>query len=155
MIGRGPPPEVITDFTVRGLPSWLARFITAYCQLVFYAEAEQVVGQTNPDVLALEFESGRIDLEETIDSPGIQAAIWNEIEPSTPFYFPDKRKLTTVCYHSLRPPIAYVEPMSVENIVPSMPLFLDDAHYVNTPLNETYVAALSAIPQYVRRQLAQ
>lgn len=214
----------------------------------FYAEAEQVVGQTSPDVLALEFESGRIDLEEkmdsqstsgaatlldtqpqvavtqiaseaeiyserrnrlairhtsgdrlvayiellsagnkasgralnrfldkacsvieqgihlmivdpyppgTLDPQGIHAAIWNEIDPSTPFYFPDKRKLTAVSYHSLRPPIAYVEPMSVGNVVPSMPLFLDDTHYVSAPLNETYEAALSAIPQHVRRQLAQ
>lgn len=34
----------------------------------FYAEAEQVVGQTSPDVLALEFDSQRFDLEESVDS---------------------------------------------------------------------------------------
>ncbi len=214
----------------------------------FYAEAEQVVGQTSPDVLALEFDSQRFDLEESVDShnssrmatlldtqpqvavtqiaseaevyserrnrlairhssgdrlvayiellsagnkasrraldrfldeacsvieqgihlmiidpyppgaldpEGIHAAIWNEIDPSTPFHFPDKRKLTAVSYHSLRPPIAYVEPMSVGTAVPSMPLFLDDTRYVNAPLNETYDAALTAIPQHVRRQLVK
>ncbi len=88
-----------------------------------------------------------------LDPQGIHAAIWNEIDPSTPFRFPDSRRLTAVSYHALRPPVAYVEPMAVGTLIPSMPLFLDDTHYVNTPFESTYTAALTAIPQHIRQRL--
>ena len=72
---------------------------------------------------------------------GIHAAIWNEIDPSSPFAFPDKRHLTAVSYHALRPPVAYVEPMAVGLALPLMPLFLDSNRYVNLPLEPTYTAS--------------
>ncbi len=91
----------------------------------------------------------------TLDPQGIHAAIWNEIDPATPFQFPDARDRTAVSYHAVRPPTAYVEPLAVRQVIPDMPLFLDGTHYVNTPLESTYSAALSVVPQHLRRRLAE
>jgi hypothetical protein len=41
---------------------------------------------------------------------------------------------------------AYVEPISVGDLLPDMPLFLDPRWYVNVPLETTYTAAWSGIP---------
>ena len=90
-----------------------------------------------------------------LDPQGIHAAIWNEIDPSSPFAFPDQRHLTAVSYHALRPPVAYVEPMAVGLALPLMPLFLDSNRYVNLPLEPTYTAALSAVPKHYRKRLEQ
>ena len=91
----------------------------------------------------------------TLDPQGIHAATWNEIDPSTLFRFPDERHRTAVSYHALRPPTAYVEPLAVGQVIPDMPLFLDGTHYVNTPIESTYNAALSAIPQHLLQRLAE
>lgn len=90
-----------------------------------------------------------------LDPQGIHAAIWNEIDPATPFRFPDKRHMTAVSYHAQRPPTAYVEPLAVGQAIPDMPLFLDGTHYVNTPLESTYNAALSVVPQHLRQRLME
>ncbi len=89
-----------------------------------------------------------------LDPQGIHAAIWNEIDPATQFRFPDERHMTAVSYHAQRPPTAYVEPLAVGQVIPDMPLFLDGTHYVNTPLESTYNAALSVVPQHLRKRLA-
>ncbi|MEZ6078309.1 MAG: DUF4058 family protein [Pirellulaceae bacterium] len=90
-----------------------------------------------------------------LDPQGIHAAVWNEIDPSTPFRFPDARHLTAVSYHAQRPPTAYVEPLAVGQVIPDMPLFLDGTHYVNTPLESTYNAALSVVPKHLRERLVE
>lgn len=90
-----------------------------------------------------------------LDEQGIHGAIWNEIDPSAPFRFPDQRRLTAVSYHAIRPPVAYVEPMAVGLPLPLMPLFLDSRRYVNLPLEPTYNAAFSAIPGHYRNRLTQ
>lgn len=90
-----------------------------------------------------------------LDPQGIHAAIWSEIDPSTPFQFPDERQMTAVSYHAQRPPTAYVEPLAVGQVIPDMPLFLDVTHYVNTPLESTYNAALSVVPKHLRQRLAE
>ncbi len=89
-----------------------------------------------------------------LDPQGIHAAIWNEIDPATQFRFPDERHMTAVSYHAQRPPTAYVEPLAVGQVIPDMPLFLDGTHYVNTPLESTYNAALSVVPQHLRKRLS-
>ena len=91
----------------------------------------------------------------TLDPHGIHGAIWNEIDPSSPFTFPDQRRLTAVAYHAVRPPVAYVEPMAVGLALPVMPLFLDHQRYVNLPLEATYLAAFGAIPTHYRNRLMQ
>jgi len=90
-----------------------------------------------------------------LDSQGIHGAIWNEIDPSAAFSFPDQRRLTAVAYHAMRPPVAYVEPMAVGLALPLMPLFLDGQRYVNLPLETTYSLAFTAIPGHYRNRLAR
>ena len=87
------------------------------------------------------------------DAEGIHGAIWNELDPSAPFQFPDERRLTAVSYHAVRPPVAYVEPMSVGRPLPTMPLFLDDTRYIKLPLEQTYSSAFGAIPRRYREYL--
>ncbi len=89
----------------------------------------------------------------TFDPHGIHAAIWNEIDPSSPFQFPDDRHLTAVSYHAVHPPVAFVEPMAVGLPLPVMPLFLDSQRYVNLPLEATYMEALGAVPKHYRLRL--
>lgn len=89
-----------------------------------------------------------------LDPQGIHAAIWNELDPSSPFTFPDERRLTAVSYHAVRPPVAYVEPMSVGGPLPLMPLFLNSKRYVNLPLEQTYSDAFGAIPRRYRDRLS-
>jgi hypothetical protein len=89
----------------------------------------------------------------SLDPQGIHGAIWNEIDPSSPFHFPDHRKMTAVTYHAISPPVAYVEPIAIGLPLPVMPLFLDWNRYVNLPLEPTYTAAFSAIPKHYRQRL--
>lgn len=91
----------------------------------------------------------------SLDPQGIHAAIWNELDASSPFTFPDERRLTAVSYHAVRPPVAYIEPMSVGEPLPLMPLFLDSRRYVNLPLEPTYTDAFGAIPRRYRERLSE
>jgi hypothetical protein len=90
-----------------------------------------------------------------LDRQGIHGAIWGEIDPSSPFKYPDSRRMTAVAYHAVRPPVAYVEPMAVGTPLPTKPLFLDRNRYVNLPLEPSYMAALDAIPRHYRARLIE
>ena len=90
-----------------------------------------------------------------LDPHGIHGSIWNEIDPTAPFQFPDSRRLTAVSYHSVRPAVAYVEPLGIGLSLPIMPLFLDSQRYINLPLEPSYNAAFSAIPIQYRERLSQ
>lgn len=90
-----------------------------------------------------------------LDPHGIHASIWNEIDASAPFQFPDSRRLTAVSYHSVRPAVAYVEPLAIGLSLPIMPLFLDSQRYINLPLEPSYTAAFGAIPIQYRERLSQ
>ncbi len=91
----------------------------------------------------------------TLDPNGIHGAIWNEIDPSAPFQFPDHRKLTLASYCAARPPQAYVEPLAIGMALPGMALFLDPQWYVTVPLESTYCAAWEAIPARWRQVLSE
>jgi hypothetical protein len=91
----------------------------------------------------------------TLDPHGIHGAIWNEIDPSAPFQFPDDRKLTLASYCAARPPQAYVEPLAIGMALPGTALFLDPQWYVTVPLEGTYCAAWEAIPARWRRVLSE
>jgi len=91
----------------------------------------------------------------TLDPSGIHGAIWNEIDPSAPFHFPDARRLTLASYCAARPPQAYVEPLAIGMVLPGMALFLDSRWYVTVPLESTYCAAWEAIPVRWRRVLSK
>ena len=184
----------------------------------FYAESEQVAGQTGPDVITLDVSVMQVASEQevyaekrnrlvirhtsgddiiayieivssgnkssrralnrfldkactaidlgihllvidpyppgTLDPQGIHGAIWNEIDPSTPFQFPDQRRLTLVSYCAGRPPQAYVEPLTIGMDLPGTALFLDPLWYVTVPLEPTYCAAWEAIPARWRQVLS-
>jgi len=49
------------------------------------------------------------------------------------------------------PITAYVEPTCVGRVLPDMPLFLTPEHYVNVPLENTYMAAWRGVPERWRR----
>lgn len=64
----------------------------------------------------------------------------------TPYKAPPARLLTLAAFASGEAIKAYVEPTSVGQQLVAMPLFLDPAHYVEVPLEETYMAAYEALP---------
>ncbi len=91
----------------------------------------------------------------TFDPQGIHGVIWQEVDPSAPYARPEEMPLTLVSYCASRPIQAFVEPICVGTTLPGMPLFLDARWYVTLPLEETYAAALEAVPTRWRRLLAE
>lgn len=90
-----------------------------------------------------------------LDPSGIHGAIWSEIDPGSPFRFPDDRKLTLASYCAARPPQAYIEPLAIGMTLPAIALFLDPQWYVTIPLEDTYRAAWDAIPARWRQLLSE
>ncbi len=88
------------------------------------------------------------------DPQGIHKAIWDEITDE-PFALPADRRLTLAAYQAAPIKTAYVEPLAVGQVIPDMPLFLDGTHYVKTPLDSTYNAALSVVPKHLRERLVE
>ena len=66
---------------------------------------------------------------------------------------PADKPLTLVSYVAMPIGTAYVEPVAVGDVLPPMPLFLDEGHYVNVPLEETYAAAYRGFPRRWKREL--
>jgi hypothetical protein len=86
------------------------------------------------------------------DPNGIHGALWTEIAEDNYVAPPDK-PLTLVAYTAGRPKRAYIEPIAVGDSLPDMPLFLTSCAYVNVPLEATYQAAWSGVPQRWQRVL--
>jgi hypothetical protein len=86
------------------------------------------------------------------DPLGIHAALWEEIadEAFTP---PGDKPVTLVSYESAQVVKAYIEPVAVGDVLPSMPLFLEPGAHILVPLEATYNAAFAAAPQRWRRVL--
>jgi hypothetical protein len=83
------------------------------------------------------------------DPQGIHKAIWKEIIDD-PFELPPGKPLTVVAYNAAEPITAYVEPLSVGDQLPSLPIFLEWGTYVPAPLEETYQATWSELPDAVQ-----
>lgn len=64
---------------------------------------------------------------------------------------PADKPLTLVSYRVAGDVTAYFDPVAVGQALPDMPLFYDPDHYVNAPLETTYVAAYSGLPLRWRR----
>ena len=64
---------------------------------------------------------------------------------------PEGQPLTLAAYCVREPLTAYVEPLAVGTPLIVMPLFLTPEHYVNVPLEPTYVAAWRGVPERWRR----
>lgn len=86
------------------------------------------------------------------DPQGVHGLIWDEITDQS-FALPPGKPLTLAAYQTAPTRIAYVEPVAVGDPLPDMPLFLQEEHYVNVPLAETYNATWNALPVEIRQLL--
>lgn len=81
------------------------------------------------------------------DPRGLHGAIWERMggrsAPRT------DRPLTLAAYATDRagPTTCYVEPTAVGTPLIDMPVFLDPGHYINVPLEPTYLAAYEGVPR--------
>jgi hypothetical protein len=48
---------------------------------------------------------------------------------------------------------AYVEPIAAGDVMPDMPLFLNEYEYINVPLEKTYQGAYEGVPRFYREIL--
>jgi hypothetical protein len=86
------------------------------------------------------------------DPQGNHKAIWDEIAEE-PFELPPDKPLTAAAYAASPPITAYVEPMAVGDRLPSPPIFLEWGVYVSAPLEATYQATWSKLPDAVREHI--
>jgi hypothetical protein len=64
---------------------------------------------------------------------------------------PSGKPLTLAAYAAAGAVTCYVEPTSVGAELIPMPLFLDPDHYINVPLEATYLGAYEGVPQRWKR----
>jgi hypothetical protein len=88
------------------------------------------------------------------DPNGIHGLMWEYVNNEV-WQQPIERPLGLVAYCAKTPVVAYVEPTRVGVPLASMPLFLTPTHYVNVPLEETYMSAWHGIPERWRRVIEQ
>jgi len=86
------------------------------------------------------------------DPQGIHKAIWDRIANES-FELPKERRLTVVAYSAGETKTAYVEPVAVGDVLPSLPIFLDERTYVKAPLEETYNTTWAKCPDVLREAL--
>lgn len=79
------------------------------------------------------------------DPDGMHAVIWDELSGQR-FDLPPDKPLTLASYVATVPKKAYVEVAAVGDALPEMPLFIDAARYVHTPLERTYQEAWNLCP---------
>jgi hypothetical protein len=85
------------------------------------------------------------------DPQGIHKAIWDSYAgEKRPFEFLPDKPLTVASYTGGRASTAYVESVGVGDVLPSLPIFLDEDHYVPAPLEETYMQAWAVFPQMLK-----
>jgi hypothetical protein len=86
------------------------------------------------------------------DPQGIHGAVWGDDSSSEFSLTPDK-PLTCVAYVGGSDAEAFLEPVGIGDILPTMPLFLSSEHYVSVPLEATYKLAWTRMPAYWRAVL--
>jgi hypothetical protein len=86
------------------------------------------------------------------DPQGIHGAIAGQMGDRS-YQRPLDKPLTLASYAAMPVGRAYVEPVAVGDALPPMPLFLDEGHYVNVPLEETYAAAYRGVPRRWKAEL--
>jgi uncharacterized protein DUF4058 len=88
------------------------------------------------------------------DPEGIHNLIWQELD-QTPTPFARERPLQVVSYLSEGRVRSFIEPRSVGEVLPDMPLFLTPTQHVLVPLESTYLTAFSAMPAHLRERLSR
>jgi Protein of unknown function (DUF4058) len=83
------------------------------------------------------------------DPYGIHKVIWDEIVEED-FTFPDGKDRVLVSYETGGERAAYIEPVTVDDALPDMPLFLTNDLHVMVPLELTYQATWDASPEELR-----
>ena len=83
------------------------------------------------------------------DPYGIHKVIWDEIVEED-FTFPDGKDRILVSYKTGGERAAYIEPVTVGDALPDMPLFLTNDLHVMVPLELTYQATWDASPEELR-----
>lgn len=83
------------------------------------------------------------------DPQGIHGLLWQQLTDGAYEQPPDK-PLTLAAYSAGPIPTAYVESVSVGDVLPDMPLFLTPEEYINVPLEATYLTAYGRVPRFYR-----
>ena len=85
------------------------------------------------------------------DPAGIHGVIWDQIGDG-PFAFPPGKDRALVSYEVGDEHVAYIETVSVADVLPDMPVFLSSrlSLYVPVPLETTYEATWAATPEALR-----
>jgi Protein of unknown function (DUF4058) len=86
------------------------------------------------------------------DPQGIHKAIWDKIEEED-FDLPADKPLIVAAYNAGESRVAYVEPVAVGDVLPDMPIFLEQDFYVPAPLEDSYQTAWNRIPAALRERL--
>jgi hypothetical protein len=81
---------------------------------------------------------------------GINELIWEYLNAEM-WQAPRGCPLSFASYCAKSPIAAYVEPIAVGMRLTDMPLFLTTQHYVNVPLEATYMAAWRGVPERWRQ----
>src|SRR3989442_9085410 len=79
------------------------------------------------------------------DPEGMHGAIWKRLKGD--YQPPAGKPLTLAAYAAAGAITCYVEPAAVGADLIPMPLFLDPGHYINVPLESTYVGAYEGVPR--------
>ncbi len=87
------------------------------------------------------------------DPDGIHAAIWRELVDEAKYDRLADKPLTLAAYESDLEITAFVEPVAVGDVLPSMPLILEPGGAVQVPLEATYQEAWEAVPRRWQRVL--
>jgi hypothetical protein len=86
------------------------------------------------------------------DPQGVHAAIWEEVKGDS-FELPSDKPLTLVAYECELITRAFVETISVGDVLPDMALFLQPNACVRVPLESTYQTAFALLPRRWRTVL--
>ena len=86
------------------------------------------------------------------DPQGIHGLIWESLGDDS-YVAPPNKPLTLASYVGCPEFRAYFEPLAVGDVLPPMPLYLGSRRYVNVPLEESYMQAVSEIPEPARKPL--
>jgi hypothetical protein len=86
------------------------------------------------------------------DPTGVHGALWRELG-GKPYEPPDGKTRTLGSYTGWPQITAYVEPLAIGDPLVTMPLFIEQTHYVNVPLAESYDQVFAALPKQVREML--
>lgn len=88
------------------------------------------------------------------DPNGLHPLIWGETDNNA-YHFDSAKPLTCASYVGGFMPQAFVEPVAVGDALPVLPLFLTPDEYLDVRLEDTYMAAFDAVPDYWRDVLTK